>query len=97
MKDVLRELRYAVRSLRKSPGFAAAAIGTLALGIAATSVVFSILHAVVLAPLPYREPATDPVSLAAAALALVIVTLLASGLPARRAARIAPTEALKGE
>ncbi len=56
MKDVLRELRYAFRSLRKSPGFAAAAIGTLALGIAATSVVFSILHAVVLAPLPYREP-----------------------------------------
>jgi predicted permease len=51
-----RELRYAFRSLRKSPAFAAAAIGTLALGIAAASVVFSILHAVVLAPLPYREP-----------------------------------------
>jgi predicted permease len=52
----VHELRYAARSLRKSPGFSAAAIGTLALGIAAASVVFSILHAVVLAPLPYREP-----------------------------------------
>jgi predicted permease len=56
VNDVFRELRYAVRSLRNSPGFSAAAIGTLAIGIAATSVVFSILHAIVLAPLPYREP-----------------------------------------
>ena len=45
-----------MRALRKSPGFALAAIATLALGIAASTAIFSILHSVVLAPLPYREP-----------------------------------------
>lgn len=56
IRALLRELRYAVRTLRKSPGFSAAAIATLALGIAASTTIFSILHSVVLAPLPYREP-----------------------------------------
>jgi len=56
MSVFLQELRVALRSLRKSPGFACAAIGTLGLGVAATAAIFSILHAVVLAPLPYRAP-----------------------------------------
>jgi predicted permease len=52
----LRDVRYACRSLRKSLGFAAAAILTLALGIGVNTAIFSVLEGVVLAPLPYREP-----------------------------------------
>lgn len=54
---LLRDLRYAARSWRRSPGFAAAAIVTLALGIGASTAIFSVLDGVVLDPLPY--PQTD--------------------------------------
>ncbi len=50
------DLRAAVRALRTNPGYAAAAVLTLALGTGAATAVFSLLHGVVLAPLPYREP-----------------------------------------
>jgi len=53
---LFRDLRQALRSLRRTPAFASSAILTLALGIGANTAIFSALHAIVLRPLPYPEP-----------------------------------------
>lgn len=56
LEQFLQDLRYGVRQLRKAPGFAAVAILTLALSIGTTTAIFSVLHGVILRPLPYPQP-----------------------------------------
>ena len=56
MESLLQDLRYGIRGLRKNPSFVAVVVLSLALGIGATSTIFSVLNTLLYRPLPYESP-----------------------------------------
>src|ERR1051325_6081916 len=54
--EFMRDIRYGARSLTQSRSFAAIAVGSLALGIGGSAAMYSVIHAVILDPFPYRDP-----------------------------------------
>ena len=56
MKTMLQDIRFGIRQLIKMPGFSLTAIVSLALGIGATTAVFSVVYAILMDPYPYKDP-----------------------------------------
>jgi putative ABC transport system permease protein len=57
LETLLHDVRYGLRQLRRTPGFTAAAVLTLAMGIGTTTALFTVVHSVLLQPLPFKDPA----------------------------------------
>jgi hypothetical protein len=103
MDTFLQDLRYAVRTLIKNPGFAALTIACLALGIGVNSTIFSVVDTVSIRPLPFRDP-EHLVALRTTHQANGVdrggasfLDVIASYIPARRATGVDPMVALRAE
>ena len=86
MQTLLRDLRYALRQLRKSPGFTVTAVLTLALGVGATTAIFSCVYGLLLKSLPFRDASS-----------IVALSCIGVIIPAGRAASVNPNDALRAE
>jgi hypothetical protein len=95
--DLVRDVLYAARTFRRRPGFVAAAVLSLALGIGANTANVSVVDRLLFRPLPVRDPSRLLLVRASPRFNMVALSAVAGLLPARRASRVDSIVALRYE